>query len=209
MIDKLYLNSLPILYAAVAELADALDLGSNVFGRAGSIPVSSIYSRLAQSVEQLVNTFNRGEKMDPNLKGVLTELAIQQAFMQYGFGVSVPLNPASRYDMIVDAYGYLFKVQCKTANPFDDGRAFTFCAYSTNKLNGKYYKQSYGPNDVDLFATVYNNNVYVIPREQVTTRRVTMRLLPPANNQQQHIRYANDYRLDLMVNQFMLPYAQQ
>lgn len=39
--------------AAVAELADALDLGSNVFGRAGSIPVSSIYSRLAQSVEQM------------------------------------------------------------------------------------------------------------------------------------------------------------
>ena len=54
MIDKLYLNSLSILHAAVAELADALDLGSNVFGHAGSIPVSSIYSRLAQSVEQMI-----------------------------------------------------------------------------------------------------------------------------------------------------------
>ena len=53
MIDKLCLKCLSILYAAVAELADALDLGSNVFGRAGSIPVSSIYSRLAQSVEQM------------------------------------------------------------------------------------------------------------------------------------------------------------
>lgn len=147
--------------------------------------------------------------MDPNLKGVLTELFIQREFMKYGFGVSVPLNPASRYDMIVDAYGCLFKVQCKTANPFDDGMGFTFCAYSTNKLNGKYYKQPYGPNDVDLFATVYNNNVYIIPREQVTTKQVTMRLGPTANNQQQNIRYANDYRLDFMVNQYMLPYAQQ
>ena len=52
--DYLIHNHLSILHAAVAELADALDLGSNVFGRAGSIPVSSIYSRLAQSVERRI-----------------------------------------------------------------------------------------------------------------------------------------------------------
>lgn len=147
--------------------------------------------------------------MDSNLKGVLTELAVQQAFLGYGFGVSVPVNPASRYDMIVDAYGYLFKVQCKTAKPYPDGDGFSFCAYSTNKLNGKYYKHPYEPTDVDLFATVYDNNVYIIPREQVTTQTVNMRLVPTANNQQQNVRYANDYRLDFMVNNYMLPYTQQ
>jgi hypothetical protein len=143
--------------------------------------------------------------MDPNLKGILTELAVQQAFLKYGFGVSVPVNPSSRYDMIVDAYGCLFKVQCKISNPSSDGNSFSFCAYSTNKLNGKYYKHSYGPMDVDLFATVYDNNVYIIPREQVTTQTVNMRLAPTANNQQQNVRYANDYRLDFMVNNYMLP----
>lgn len=147
--------------------------------------------------------------MDSNLKGILTELAVQQAFLKHGFEVSIPVNPASRYDMIVDAYGYLFKVQCKTANPYSDGNGFSFCAYSTNKRNGKYYKHSYEPTDVDLFATVYDNNVYIIPREQVTTQTVNMRLAPTANNQQQNVRYANDYRLDFMVNNYMLPYTQQ
>lgn len=146
--------------------------------------------------------------MDPNLKGVLTELFIQREFMKYGFNVSVPLNPASRYDMIVDAYGHLFKVQCKSSKPYNDGDGFMFHTYSTNKINGKYYKQSYEPEDVDLFATVFNDNVYIIPRDQVTTHTVTMRLLPPANNQQQNVRYANNYRLDYMVNQYMLPYNQ-
>ena len=147
--------------------------------------------------------------MDTNLKGILTELAVQQAFLKHGFGVSVPVNPASRYDMIVDAYGYLFKVQCKTANPYSDGNGFSFCAYSTNKRDGKYYKHSYESTDVDLFATVYDNNVYIIPREQVTTQTVNMRLAPTANNQQQNVRYANDYRLDLIANNYMLPFAQQ
>jgi hypothetical protein len=100
-------------------------------------------------------------------------------------------------------------VQCKTANPYSDGNGFSFCAYSTNKRNGKYYKHSYEPTDVDLFATVYDNNVYIIPREQVTTQTVNMRLAPTANNQQQNVRYANDYRLDFIANNYMLPYAHQ
>lgn len=145
--------------------------------------------------------------MDPNLKGVLTELQVQEALLSKGFNVSVPINPASRYDMIVDAYGHLFKVQCKTSKPVNNGDAFTFCTYSTNKLDGKYYKNSYGPDDVDLFATSYDESVYIIPREMVEDRQtVTLRLNSTVNNQIRGIRYAKDYQLDNVVNQYMLPY---
>ena len=43
------------IFAGVAELADALDLGSSVFGRVGSSPTTRIlyYADLAQLVEHL------------------------------------------------------------------------------------------------------------------------------------------------------------
>ena len=48
------------IFAGVAELADALDLGSSVFGRVGSSPTTrianhilTIYADLAQLVEHL------------------------------------------------------------------------------------------------------------------------------------------------------------
>ena len=42
------------LFADMAELADALDLGSSAFGRGGSTPFIRIVAGLAQLVEHLI-----------------------------------------------------------------------------------------------------------------------------------------------------------
>lgn len=50
MINKLFQGDLEkTSHADVAELADALDLGSSAFGRAGSIPVIRIRCRLSSA----------------------------------------------------------------------------------------------------------------------------------------------------------------
>ena len=43
-----------IYFADMAELADALDLGSSAFGRGGSTPFIRIFAGLAQLVEHLI-----------------------------------------------------------------------------------------------------------------------------------------------------------
>lgn len=136
---------------------------------------------------------------DSNLKGVLTELRVQQEFLKYGFNVSVPVNPASRYDMIVDINNNLYKVQCKTAHPSDGG--FSISLYSTNKLNGRYFKNTYDRSEVDLFATTYNDKVYIIPNTEIANKKVlTLRTTPPINHQTVNINYAENYQFDNLMN---------
>ena len=146
-------------------------------------------------------------ELDSDTKGVLCELDVQRAFINAGFNVSVPVKKSSRYDMIVDAYDHLFKVQCKHAHVSEDGNSFTLSLYSTNKLQGKYYMHKYSESDVDLFATSLNGDVYVIPREVVGDKATaTFRLEPPRNNQIVGINNASDYKLNTVINQFMLDY---
>lgn len=45
-------------------------------------------------------------KLSTHAKGLVTELAVQQAFIKHGFGVSVPLLPTSRYERCVWLRGF-------------------------------------------------------------------------------------------------------
>ena len=144
--------------------------------------------------------------MNPVLKGVLTELRIQEEFLKFGFGVSIPINPASRYDMIIDYNNHLFKVQCKTSRPRDGGFEIPIC--STNREpGGKYINRRYSSAEVDLFATTYNDEVYIIPNtEEISSQRtIIFRTEPAKNNQVIGIRYAEQFKLDNIMTK-TLPY---
>lgn len=143
--------------------------------------------------------------MDTNLKGVLTELSVQQAFLKKGFGVSIPINPSSRYDLIVDAFGGLFKVQVKTASPDNHNSGFTISTCSTHKIQNKWVHTPYSHDEVDLFATSFNGKVYVIPQSDVGNRTEMFLRTVPAVNNINTINYADKYELDNIVNT-MLPY---
>lgn len=140
------------------------------------------------------------DTLDTNVKGLLTELRVQQAFISHGFGVSVPLNPSARYDMIVDAFGGLFKVQVKTASP-DSDCSFKIYTQSVHKINGKWDHKKYDESEVDLFATVYDNHVYVIPQSVVENRsQLTLRTSETLNGQVSNVHFAKDYELDNVIN---------
>lgn len=141
--------------------------------------------------------------LDTNMTGLLTEMQVQQEFIKRGFGVSVPLNPSERYDLIVDAFGGLFKVQIKTAIDLKSDDGFIIYTSSVHKKHGVWNKKYYDENEVDLFATVHNDSVYVIPYSDVGTKsQITFRTKPTKSGQEMNIRNADYYELDNVISRW-------
>ena len=98
-------------------------------------------------------------------KGLITELQCQLYFSQKGLIVSVPTCQDSRYDMIVDIDGTLIKIQCKTCR-LKSKTGITFNTRSCRiNCSNKKISQSYNKNDIDYFATFYNDKIYLVPVE--------------------------------------------
>ena len=141
-------------------------------------------------------------ELSTHTKGAITELAVQQAFLSHGFGVSVPILPTSRYDMIADIDGHLFKVQIKTARPVKDSDAFRFSLKSSRTHRWGVTEVKYDKSEVDMFATWYNGNVYVVPQYLVEGRAECILRNSSANDQTKGIHFAEDFELNNVINRW-------
>lgn len=113
-----------------------------------------------------------------------------------GYQVCEPLVADSRYDFIVDIKGKLIKIQVKTSSPKEEESYFEF-ATSTSHTNTKgTINTSYTKEQVDYFATMYDDKCYVIPIEQCGCRCQRLRLKPTKNGQVKGIMFAKDYVLE-------------
>lgn len=99
-------------------------------------------------------------------KGLITEIQVQLKFVQAGINVYIPLANDSRCDLIVEINKKLFKIQIKSSRLTENktGIVFNTCSTRMNHTEGN-IKQKYNQEDVDFFATYYNNQVYLIPIE--------------------------------------------
>ena len=140
--------------------------------------------------------------LSTHARGTITELAVQKAFIEQGFNVSVPICADSRYDMIADLNGQLFRVQTKTARPVKNSDAFQISLESTRIHNYGVINKKYTAKDVDLFATCYNDNVYVIPQQMVDNMTKCIFRFSSFNNQTQNVRYADYFRLDNVMERW-------
>lgn len=59
---------------------------------------------------------------------------------------------------------------------------------------------SYSKEDVDYFATYYNNNCYIVPIEKVGAREFRLRIAPTKNGQVKNINFAEDYLLEKFLS---------
>lgn len=137
--------------------------------------------------------------LSTHAKGVVTELAVQQAFIRYGFGVSVPILPTSRYDMVADIYGNLIKVQIKTARPIPNSDGFKFSLKSSRTHRWGVVEKRYSSDEVDLFATAYNDKVYIVPRYLVDGKSECYLRNSSANNQTSGVMFANEFEIGNVV----------
>lgn len=107
--------------------------------------------------------------MNTNDKGKITETAILYHAIKLGINVSIPFGDKERYDQIWDINGKLLRVQIKTSHPRRaGGDAIEFNCYSIP--NGK--TLIYTKVEIDCFATIWEDKVYLVPIEECSTEKV-------------------------------------
>jgi hypothetical protein len=126
--------------------------------------------------------------------GHRTEAAVLAEFVKRGYKVLLPFGVNQRYDLVLEHDGRFLKAQCKT------GRlrrgVIRFSAVSTQSNTSETRRRGY-EGEVDLFV-VYcpeNQNVYVIPADEVPFTGMYLRVDPPRNGQSKRVRWAREYEL--------------
>lgn len=104
------------------------------------------------------------------IKGQIIELKVQEELLRYGFDISIPSYNASRYDLIADTGRELLKIQIKKAisNSFS---SFTFSCTTQNVRSSTQSKHKYTTDEVDYFATVWQDKVYLIPVDETSLKK--------------------------------------
>jgi hypothetical protein len=108
---------------------------------------------------------------DTNKKGNLTEIEVQFLFLKNNFRIFQPVGDGNKIDLII-----IFpeskipkRVQIKTSRQSPTG--FKFNAYSQlGTRGGKQEKRRYTIDDIDFFATAFDEKLYLIPIEDVGNR---------------------------------------
>lgn len=139
--------------------------------------------------------------MNSKQLGNVTEVQVMLGFLQLGYNVLTPYGDCERYDFVADVNGKFVKIQVKSSKASDDGTKFSFNTASTHYSDGKCVHHSYSKEDIDYFATVYNNQVYLIPVEECSSRSQSLRLVPAKNGQTRGVKWAKDYRLEEVIKE--------
>ena len=134
--------------------------------------------------------------MDSKQKGNITELEVLTYITKLGYQVSIPFGDRERYDQIWDINGKLIKVQVKTSRPLDEEvSGIIFSCRSNTKIQGKVQHSRYTKDEIDFFATYWNNKCYLIPIEETSTEK-KLRFTLPKNGQTKGMSFAKDYLVE-------------
>ena len=104
------------------------------------------------------------------IKGQIIELKVQIELLRYGFDVSVPTYNASKYDLIADTGTELLRIQVKKSIS-NSQSSFTFACTTQNVKSSTGAKHKYTNEEIDYFATVWNDKVYLVPVDETSTQK--------------------------------------
>ena len=126
-----------------------------------------------------------------NQKGLITEMEVMLHFIKLGYAVSYPLNQDSRYDCILDVNGKLYKIQIKTSHLSTKSQnSIEFKTRSITTTVGHYKESTYDIDEIDYFATAWDNQIYLVPVNQCSSSK-TLHLSKEI--QRSNWSYAEDY----------------
>lgn len=130
--------------------------------------------------------------------GEITEQQVVLEFLKLGILVSKPLVQSSRYDFVADINNNLYKIQVKTGT-FKENSYLEFATSTSHTNTQGTLNISYSANDVDFFATMYEDQCYLIPYELCGKRTQRIRFVPTKNNQTTGVLFAKDFRLEDVI----------
>ena len=134
----------------------------------------------------------------PKEIGERTEAIVLAELVKRGIPVLLPFGDNQRYDLVVERTpGIFLRLQCKTGRlrrgVVNFSCTSTYQTYSQSKRHRAYQ------GEVDAFV-VYcyaNDEVYLVPIEEVGSAQCSLRLAAPLNGQAKRIKRAEDYLLDV------------
>jgi hypothetical protein len=129
--------------------------------------------------------------MNTNTLGKITEIEVMSYITKKGYSVSIPFGDKDRYDQIWDINGKLYRIQVKTSHLYskNTGKAIEFS--TTGNSNGRV--TSYTKKDIDYFATIWEGQVYLVPVEETSSKKV-LRFESTVN--QPNISWAKNYTVE-------------
>ena len=104
------------------------------------------------------------------IKGQIIELKVQEELLRYGFDISVPTYNASKYDLIADTGRELLRIQTKKSIAASMS-SFTFPCTTQNVRSSSKAKHKYTSDEIDYFATVWNDKVYLVPVDETSATK--------------------------------------
>ena len=134
--------------------------------------------------------------------GNLNELKCITRFIELGYECSIPYGNGAKYDFIADVNGELLRIQCKScSHPHHNGNidenAIQLSTVSQTTNTQKTIRHIYNNDQIDYFATSYQNKVYLIPVEECSTSK-TLRFQPPDNSNSNY-NAAEDYEIEKRI----------
>jgi len=134
-------------------------------------------------------------------KGDKSEMAVANAFTQFGTAVSKPLSDNLPYDFIVD-YNGLHRVQVKTARERSDNKNSIIADLTRSRHNYStgHSKEYYSDDEIDFFAIYWpkRGEVYLFDFDEVGKNAVTICVGDVYNPNQQRV--GEDYLLEVRLD---------
>ena len=120
-------------------------------------------------------------KMNSIKKGNITEIKVQLELVKRGYHVFTPITDGCDVDLIFNKNGKACKVQVKKSKSTATG--FSFEARKSTS-SSRVRKKRYSRDEIDFFATIFNDQLYLVPIEDVGNRaNVLLRLNTEYKNQ--------------------------
>lgn len=139
--------------------------------------------------------------MHSKQKGNIGAAAVILELVQSGINVFTELGDYSKVDIIAEKGGILKKIQVKYGGQKKDAVLLNLVKSGPNG-----YRYHYENTDVDWFAVYhpYSNKVYWISATEACENRtaVTLRVVPPKNNNKVNINSAADYNIERVLRDF-------
>jgi hypothetical protein len=130
--------------------------------------------------------------------GEVTTARVLAALVALGKRVWLPFGDSSRSDLVIEEEdGRFLRVQCKTGRIIRGAIYFpTSSTVARSRTGTKTIRRSYR-GEIDYFGVFCpdNNNVYLVPTEDVPITNAWLRVEPPRNNQQTRLIWASQYEL--------------
>lgn len=139
--------------------------------------------------------------LSTKFKGTVTELQVQTYFLSKGYNISVPVCEESKYDLILDTGKQLLKIQIKTARlETNNQNSIVFNCRSTCCNTRENHKRGYSEEEIDYFATYWNDQVYLVPVGETSSQKMLHFNIEDKSKKRANWSYLEDYEAEVILN---------